>query len=323
MTVQALQAREKGMLANFKRFYSIIGQEEIPAYVDKLIEVVKSDGAYERYHFFGAVPRVSQWLRGENMKFSGFDEFTHQIDNEDYQVGVRWHQNDDADNRSPTTIDERVKEVARRFAQMRRRFLIELITGSYSLISSNPLCFDGLALFSASHAHRSGGNVYTATGMETTEQLETDLWRFVQGQREVVDPAGENVFPDDFLSNKNLNLMLLVPYTLERLFTTLQLRATDARSGVLVAVDNVVPKRFNEADIVPVNLISGTTWRIFITGMSDRKPIIEQTRQEPRPRIFNHENSDIAAMSKQEMISYDSRVGYGLKDFRGCAQFAA
>lgn len=322
MVVQALSAREKGLLANFKRFHSIMEEEAGTPWTDELVEDVKSDGAYERYHFFGAPPRVHRWAQGTTASFEGFDEFVHQINNEDYQVGVEWYENDDMDNRSPTSIDERTKETARRFQQMRRRMVVELITASYSLIGSNPLAQDGFALFSSSHTHRSGGNSFGITGLNTTEEVEADIWRFINGLREVTDTAGENLIPDEFLTNENVNLMLLVPYAYEKLFYNTINRELDGRNGFLVAVSNTLPKRFRKARIIPLNLFSGATWRIFLTGMSDRKPIIRQSRLEPRPRIFNRENDAFCALNKMERVMWDSREGWGIKDHRFCGSFS-
>lgn len=326
MAVQAMTAQEKGLLAQMKGHYSIMKENERPAWIDDVMMVVPATGFSEKFHGFKSPPLVHVWRRGTTASFSGFDEFDHTVKVADYMVGVQWHENDEADNRSPTTIKERVRETAKRFAQLDRRVFQELVTASFSLVKYSPTCYDGNALYSTSHAERtagSGGNSFTSAGQSTTDQIATDIWAWLNSLHEWKDSANEKWLPDDLLSRDNIQFMVVVPHDKERIWHDTFARENDVRGNSLTAVTNAVPKRFRNAKIVPYELVTGGTWRFFVLGLGDeKKPLMKLTRMEPRVRVFNRGNDGYAARNKLEQMMWDARYGFGYNFYASTAQFS-
>lgn len=312
--VQAIQARVKGYLANFEKFHSIAQEQETPEWIKELTEEVTSDGFSEKYHGYNSPPLAQNWERGTQPTYSGFDEFIHEIANEDYVLGIEWHENDEADERSPASMKARIQEGAKRLAQLDRRIVPELMTATYSLLKTTPKCFDGYDLYSASHTMRTGGNITTGHGVATADDVATDLWAVLNAYREMKDTEGEDLYPDDMLSSENIKFYIVCAPANEQVIYHALNRTLDLTNGALVAVSNVLPQRFKGARLIPFQKVSGNDIRVFMGGVD--RPFIKQKRQSVRSRDFTYANSDAAARTKMLAMQWDLRMGFGLKNWR-------
>jgi len=111
----------------------------------------------ETYAGLGNVPQLREWLGGKNVKTLG--EYKVQITNADYESTIRF-KNKDMRRDKTAQVQARMGELATRALAHDAKLLSTIINNGSGTTTAT--AYDGLAMFSASHAVGSSGTINNA-----------------------------------------------------------------------------------------------------------------------------------------------------------------
>lgn len=310
--VNASLATARGLRAEFNDVFRQRGVE-VRRQMSAVMGFWGSDGAFEVYHGYDAVPLVTPWKRGESRSRSSFGEFTYYQANYDYNLALEWHGNDEADDQTGQLVP-RARDGARRFSSLPLYAMVEILSGSATdlLIEQGiPSAYDGNALFSSGTGSRFGvvgGNIVTGAGVgdvaSVLSSYNTGMARFAA----FTDTTGNNnakMWDSDALKKP----LVVAPYEHKAVFEQAQkAKQTHINGGAIGAADNVWAGEF---DLWLEPRLSGEDWYIFLTA-SEFKAFFQQERQALQDNVDDFSNSDRTRDTKVKAVMWDWRGAWGI-----------
>jgi len=287
-----------------------------PPIVVGAFEQASSEGAQETYAEPESTDPVSYWPRGTDRRRGAFGEQYSTIVNLDWSIGLLLHLNDLADDRSGGLIRQRVTNQVARFLELKERILIQIITAATDpdllpAIPTDP--GDGLALFSASHAWVTNGNIITGSGVATVNAILTDLFTLIERYGNIVDTASQPFFP----KGVELGQLRILAGQRNRQVWAEALKAVVIPGGLNASstISNVVVDQLNN-NIHFTSRITDDDWFVYLDYPGKKKPLILQERQPVSQYETSMENSDFARDKKLISFDSDSRFGVGINQSR-------
>lgn len=308
--VSASLATARGLRAEFNDVQRVRGAQ-VRQQVGQIMAYWDSDGAFEVYHGYDAVPVVKPWPRGTERSKDSFDEFVYYQRNFDFNLAIEWHENDENDDQTGQLVP-RAREGGLRFAQLPLRAVVEMLNGSATALLTEggiPKAYDGYDLYSAGGTTRFGvtnGNVVTGNGVGTVADVIEDYNNGMARMASFKDTTGTETLWDGPALQKPL---VVAPYALKKVFESAQkAKSTHVNGGAIGAADNVWAGEF---DLWLEPRLTGTDWFIFLQ-QSEFKTFFQQERQAIRDNIQDFSNSDITRNTKKKAYMADWRGAWGI-----------
>lgn len=307
--VNASLAIARGLRTEFNDVFRVRGAQT-QQQVGQIMAFWDSDGAFEVYHGFEAVPTVKPWPRGDSRARDAFGEVSYYQANFDYNLTVSWHENDEADDQTGNLVQQ-ARAGALRFAQLPLRATVEMLLGSATLLSQQgiPLAYDGNSLYSNGGGARfgvTGGNLVSGSGVGTVADV---LANYNDGMARIAtfkDTTGTETFWE---SSDLVKPLIVAPYTHKKVFEEAQkAKQTHVNGGAIGASDNVWAGEF---DLWLEPRLTGDDWFIFLQS-SEFKTFFQQERMALRDNIEDFSNSDFARNTKIKSYMCDWRGAWGV-----------
>ncbi len=317
--VQATLAQASGLLSQFQDLFRARA-DELNSQIDELFLKVPSTKASEDYHIWEDTPIARHWPRGDERSWSNFSEFRQNIVNLDWDLGIPWHANDEADDQTGMLVS-RVRDGARSFAELPIRVANQIVTASVDVMllpDASPLAYDGVALFSnADRGGVTGGNVIDAPdvgGVATVDAILDDyydakeIFRLIQRPR-----SGEPFWPEDIV-NMDSNFMVVCSPANERRFkeafgSDLILDTAAVTNPIKASVANLTA---SQPTVKVWSRLTGDDWYVFLVRGTELKPLVMQEREPLQEHMYGFDNSDRTRDTKEKGLAWDARFGFGI-----------
>jgi len=240
----------------------------------------------------------------------------------DYGKRINWRKKDREDNKvgSLTAVAE---GLGKHFASLDTRIFFEFVTGSASLLPALANAPDAAALYSATDGDsaarfgRTGGNIYTGTGVATSAAVQTDFLGAIAGMGLFQDIKGQpyweaNVLNEAYtiffgLANLEVFNQAFKAMTVHSVSTGTD--TTDPGTGA--GVSNVILATGVQVKIAPTSRITDNDWFIF-RGGAPVKPLFMGVRRGLTSAAATEDNSDEARTSGKEYIQWTTRKAFGV-----------
>lgn len=250
---------------------------------------IRSDGAYEKMGWLGAMPAVRQWI-GE-LQAKELKDYDYTLRNLDWEASVIVNQND-LDDDQTGTIQMIPGYLADRIMAHPEKLIINLLTGG-----TTGLAYDGVAFFSDVSGVRTFDNLLGGTGT-TISQLETDLNVALGTMAKFTDNQGE-------VLNTKGNL-IICPKALENRFRRLVQSQTDPTSSAAGTYNPYLGQLTVIAD-ARLDATDANDWYLLATG-EQVKPLVFSMRQTAQPNFEKKAGSKLWIA----YADYRGNAGYGL-----------
>lgn len=301
-------------------------QKNILSKFGALFRTVPSDGPDEKYPHLGATPQLQDYDEG-NVPVSTFSGETQTIENKtagmSVAIGLEFFEDIDRMPGAKQLYLERIAGLAVRAANYKVKLVADALlrTGRFA----NAVCWDGEALFSASHVNAANiVNTGTSTAY-TTAQLKAEHNLLLDLATAQKDPAGEDYLREEAPNNW---LMLVDPQTLvdyAQFYRAVQIPSLD---GVAAAVMNALAQSnkgaFSGIDGMGNNVMlvgwsrlrdQSQTIAIDLSGdIPGPPPLIDQERIAPRLSNLGF-GSDMTEIAEQLLWKVRMRGNFGYGDF--------
>ena len=281
---------ERGLRVEFARqMAAFYAAKQINPGLMGAATVIRSNGAYEKMGWLGAMPAVRQYI-GE-LQAQQIKDYDFTIRNIDWEASVPVHQND-LDDDQTGTIQMIPGFLVDRLMAHPEELMLALATGGTS-----GLAYDGVAFFSDATGDRVFDNLLGGTGT-TLAQMEADL------NAALVAMAG---FKDD--QGKILNVKgdtIWCPMALENKFKRLINSQTDPTASAQ-GTYNPYAGRFAVIGDARLDAVDANDWYLLSTS-GPVKPFVFSNRQDAEPTF------EKKPLSKFWVASANGRwnAGYGL-----------
>lgn len=310
-TVLAGNMLQIGLNSAFWDIYEQYKRTENPLLPEVMAVDQPSDGRYETYGAFQTAPYPELTYMGEPTPFGAFDALQWTTINYPYEIGVAWHRDDLADDKTKS-LYQMAESAGEHFGTIRERWLADLLNGSATILPAIPNAADGSAMFvNTTRFGQANGNTVATTGT-TAAALKTDFWSAVTRYYQFTDPKGQ-----PFLSPENLkSFIIMIP-------PALQSAALEAFSnpitlaGALTSTSNgPIPNNIMTAGLevklwVNPYLSSSTVWFVFAKNVR-KKACYQQTREALQRYDLNPTNNSNSVLMKQDGIVWRRRDGVGV-----------
>ena len=264
LTPDKLAATQRGLQALFTKLYKAV---EIGPWAN-LFQTVGSDGPGEDYPAFGAAPSLSVF--SGTRQYTGIRTDGMYVTNVEYDAGLEIRRVDIERDRLGV-YNGRIEEMAQKARTYVVRLLAHILANGTS--TSVARCWDGAALFSASHGKEKGkgqSNIITGSGVDTIAKIQLDIEQVVARLGSWLDDKGDVVGPVD------APLTILYPkahYSLAMHLRTI----ADNRTG-----DGTPNQSRLIANLIGVPELTGNTWIAAIGGQGVR-PFGYQVEKDATP----------------------------------------
>lgn len=308
--VSASLATARGLRSEFNDVFRVRGAQ-VRQQVGQVMAYWNSDGAFEVYHGYDAVPVVKSWPRGTSRARDSFNEFTYFQRNYDFNLTLEWHENDEADDQTGKLVP-RAREGGLRFAQLPLRALVEMLSGSASALlveGGIPKAYDGSDLFATGSGSRFGsvgGNIVTGNGVGTVADVLEDYNNTMARFASFKDTTGTETLWDGPALQKPL---VIAPYAYKKAFEEAQkAKSTHVHGGAIGSADNVWAGEF---DLWLEPRLTGSDWFVMLQG-SEFKTFFQQERMPLRDNMEDFSNSDRTRDTKIKAYMSDWRGAWGI-----------
>lgn len=293
ITTSVLEALNTSVRGTFRTAYE--GAAESEAWVRKVASFVSSDSVSNVYPYSIDPGPVREWTSGERV-IRSLERGSFQIFNLPYEktVGIKkWDLADDMTG----TLMATTREMGRKFAFHPDEMLAAVLT-------ANPTCMDGKALFHASHERNPAapdGNTFS--NVFTTKPLNKDNAMAVRAQMR------SRKGPDGLVLRTNPRL-LIVPPSLEATAITVCKATYVANTAGTATEENVFKGMFDYLVIDQLEASSATGWYLADVSSEDR-PFIVQEREPLSIQTF-FDPKDPEVFKRGEFIwGGEYRAGFG------------
>ena len=294
MQIYTPAALTKGNLATFLRAMA----DQPATYTEKIATVVPSTSDKENYSWLGEAPTMS--LVEGSVKGSAMSSVSYELENQTYASSLIVSRADVADQKLDQ-ISIRIQQMARVAAQFVNKLLVDkLVSGS------SDLCYDGAAMFSATHPDRGSGstqsNLRTGTG-STTAQTASDINEAIA---DMLNFKAENGEP---YSEEVSRLCIVAPPAMRKPI----LEAVNAQ--VISNTSNVMFGNMLVDFIFTGRLTDANDYYVLNTGMPVR-PLIVQDREPLEFVAQDSEDSDGAMFREQYAYKCRQRLAVGYANWQ-------
>lgn len=314
-TILAGNTLANGLVATFKDAYAM-GAKQNPMLSGCMSLGLPSTARQTPYAYFETAPYPRLTLKGDTTPFKGFASQTFTVINYPYEMAIGWHRDDRADDQIQG-LYQQAQQGGSHFATLHERVFFDIVNGSSSLLPTIPLAPDGAALWSATDGAGSarfgvtGGNIITAT-VASAAAVRADFWEARQRFASMLDTEGQPLWDEGFLAQ---GFTIVYATGNEELFREAFLQGRTLAAANTATSNGAVTNTILESS-TPIKLwstprLSGNDWYVFANG-APHKPIFEQTREALVETIHTADNSDHAAMTKEEWVQWRARHGYGV-----------
>lgn len=278
---------KKGLQAAFVKAFN---NAEDPADVMPFIMDTVSTSNKEDYGWLGQSPNLSEWI--DERKLKGLLDFEYSIPNKDYEATLKVNRNALKDDQLGN-VKIRIDDLAKKARQHPRKLFFEALVDG-----TTDLCYDGQAMFSASHAEGDSGtqsNLISGTGTSLA-QLKADIENVIAKMKRLKDDTGEPFNEGD------ISIGIVCPPELEAKFDELNTLKQISNN------DNSMKGKIKQLT-TSGRLSDANDWYIgdVAPGM---KGVIRQKRQEPEFNALEGDSSE-GFMRKNWLYGIDYRVGFG------------
>lgn len=308
--VSAALATARGLRSEFNEVFRVRGANTRQT-VGQIMAFWSSDGAFEIYHGYDAVPTVKPWPRGDARARDAFNEFTYFQRNYSFNLTIEWHEEDEQDDQTGQLVP-RAREGGLRFAQLPLRALVEMLLGAASALMVEggiPKAYDGNDLYSTGTGSRFGvvgGNILTGNGVGTVADVLKDYNLGMARIAAFKDTTGTEPLWDGAALQKPL---VIAPYEHKMVFEEAQkAKQTHTHGGAIGAADNVWAGEF---DLWLEPRLTGDDWFILIRN-SEFKTFFQQERMPLRDNVEDFNNSDRTRDTKLKSFMLDWRGAWGI-----------
>lgn len=281
---------ERGLRAGFARSMAQFGAARSlsPNLMSAALEI-NSDGAYERFGWFGSMPVVQEWIGELQAKELADYDFT--IRNTNWAAAVPINE-DDIDDDQTSSLQMVPDLLAQRVLKHPEKLMIQLLTGGTS-----GLAYDGVAFFSDATGNRAFDNLRAGTGV-TIAQVEADLNNALVTMAQFTDDNGEAL---DISGN-----MIVCPRALENTFRRLVDSFGDA---TLTNANTFNPYRgkFTVVADARLDAADANDWYLLATN-EIVKPFVYSKRRGAVPMLEKVPGTRTWTAS----ASYRGNIGYAL-----------
>lgn len=313
----ATAAFVKGLQAEFEGLWKM-RETQLPDYVSKAFTTIPSDGRFETMHAWREPNTFKIWQPDKPRTFTGLSSVTKKIHVVNYENGVTWRENDEADNRSAETIMGRAREAGMDAGWIDFRAFIALITATADTdtITSVPTCIDGYAIYSASHEEHASGNAVTGTGVAATDTIAADWFSVIARYRAMRYPKAtrRQYFSDAVIDTATFVIFCssAIEQKMRETFESRDRIVVHGSNTAASTQENIVYTKFGQrVRIVPTSYITGNSWYVMMMDGGEGTPFAKIARQAAAMVEYNQQNSDRARDYKTRSISWDVRLGYG------------
>lgn len=259
-------------------------------------------------------PVPVEWQSGDGLPWQSMDDFSHTVLVKRFARGIPWDQDDEADDQLQT-IEPRVQDLAKQFANIPNRMAQDMLTGVAGIFSTVPTSYDGAVLISSSTRFGSAtGQTVTGTGM-TPGGVRDDFYSLkalFQSFRRHTATNEQFWAGDEVGDNRNWTLIFstdgVVQSTVAEAFYGPVILDRTGVAGVSnpLATANV-PK------IAHWFRVSGNDWYGVYTGSASRKPFLLGLRNEaPILMTWEDMNSDWAREYNLKGKAWRQRIAGGI-----------
>ena len=280
---------EKGLYPGFTRSMMEYNKARAinPGIMAAAMEI-KSNGAYEKLGWLGALPSVKQWVGELNAK--EFNSYDYTIKNLDWATGVPINEND-LDDDQTGALSMFSAALAQRIMVHPEKMMFDLLINGDSA-----LAYDGSAFFADRTAPND--NLLGGTGV-TLSALKTDLISALVAMAKFADDQGEKL-------NARGN-MIVCPVALQFNFESLVYSPADPTASGGVDTYNPFANKFTVIGDPRLDADDANDWYL-LSSREIVKPLIYQKRQEGRPRLEKTPHTKTWVYS----ADYRGNGGYGI-----------